>query len=77
MSRRALWELKPENRFKPLSFSEKKHNINIHFLGRFPPDIPDHYAQTLKGQKVSFHHQGRRKTPLFGADVHDFRRGRP
>ena len=44
----------------------------------FPADIPDPYARTPLGQKVSPHRRGRRKTyfsvwtsTIFGADIRD------
>ena len=48
------------------------------FWSGFPADIPDPYARMPRGQKVSPHHRGRRKThflvrtsTIFGTDVHD------
>ena len=60
-------------------YTQRRKNItNISFWSGFPADIPDPYAQMPRGQKVSPHHRGRRKThflvrtsTIFGADVHD------
>ena len=56
----------------------RKNSININFWPGFPADIPDPCARMPRGQKVSPHHRGRRKThflvrtsTIFGADVHD------
>ena len=60
-----------------ISGKKKQHKHKLFWSG-FLADIPDPYARTPLGQKVSPHHRGRRKThflvrtsTIFGADVHD------
>ena len=56
---------------------EEKNSININFLVGFPADIPDPYARMPMGSKSVSPPPRPQENTLFGADVHDFRRGRP
>ena len=49
----------------------RNDNTNLNFLDRMFYGRPDPYTQMLGGQKVSPHHQGRKKAN-FSADDHDF-----
>ena len=71
------WQEMPVPKWTQILSGKRKQHKHKTFWPGFPADIPAPYARMPRGQKVFSPPPAPQENALFGADVHDFWRGRP